>query len=400
MYILSTFMYGADSIFLKPVLEEFGCTRAQWGITTTIWMLGTGLIMPVIGKLYEKVDGRIMQGAAAVGTAIYCAIRALSKNIYWWWGGAVLLALVFPMVLNLMLPTFTTRWFAKRPGLIMSICSLAQGLSNTFFATFGSVQIANHGWRYYMWMQAALALIIGLPVALLFRSRPQDLGLKPWGYEEKTDDSGSVVTDKPRGFTCKEAMRTPLFWILFAALGLGTLAGTYGFVNAYLQTEAVGYTIVAAGVVVSSQSLGQTVGKASLGTLSDFIGPKRVALLSYTCAIVGILGIAILAPTVSQTVVCVFAFLVGINLAAGNLVWPLVARETFGNLEYTAIWANLVRALAIVGAFASTIWGFVIDYTGSYKSAFFGGTCLYIVPLVALVIATKSTKAYQAKWHE
>lgn len=31
-YILSTFMYGTDTLFLAPVLEEFGCSKGQWGI--------------------------------------------------------------------------------------------------------------------------------------------------------------------------------------------------------------------------------------------------------------------------------------------------------------------------------------------------------------------------------
>ena len=52
--------------------------------------------------------------------------------------------------------------------------------------------------------------------------------------------------------------------MLFAALSLGSLASTWIFINAYLQTPMVGYTIIAAGAYVSAQSLGQTVGKASL----------------------------------------------------------------------------------------------------------------------------------------
>ena len=308
-YILSSFMSGTTAQFLKPVLEEFGCTRAQWGLTSTIWMFGTGLIMPILGRCYEKYDARIMQGICAVGTALVMVIRAVSKNIYWWWASAVVLSFVFPLVLNLMLPTFTNRWFAKRVGFVMSICSMAQGLSNTFFNSFIAVQLANHGWRYCHWLMAVLALVIGIPVALLFRSRPSDLGLKPlWADDDKVDESTgkSVSSSVPRGLTCKEAMKTPGFWMLFAALALQTLSGTTSFINAYLQTDAVGYTVVMAGAYMSAQSLGQTVGKLSMGTLSDIIGPKRVVLIGYACVLTGVLGVCFMAGTVSITVICIF----------------------------------------------------------------------------------------------
>ena len=55
-YILSTFMYGSDQLFLTPVINEFGCSQTQWGITKTIWMFSTGLIMPTLGKMYEKYE--------------------------------------------------------------------------------------------------------------------------------------------------------------------------------------------------------------------------------------------------------------------------------------------------------------------------------------------------------
>lgn len=401
-YILSTFMYGTDTLFLAPVLEEFGCSRGQWGITTTIWMFGSGLVMPFLGKCYEKYDARIMQGVCAIGVALTLAIRALSRNIYWWWASALVLACVFPLVLNLMLPTFTNRWFVKRVGFVMSICSMAQGLSNTFFSTFISVQIAGHGWRYAMWLEAILALVIGIPVALLFRSRPSDMGLKPIGYEDKASEDGVAKAEyKSLGFTCKEAMGTPVFWMLFAALALQTLSTTNEFVNAHLQSSAVGYTVVMAGAYVSAQSLGQTIGKLSMGTLSDIIGPKKVVLIGYACVLTGTLGVAFLAGSVPPIVVSIFGFLIGISTASGNLVWPLCAKEAFGTLEYSAIWANLVRALSMVGAFGSTLWGIVIDFAGGdYRAAFIGGCILVLIPLVIVLTIGKASKDYPAKWHE
>lgn len=227
------------------------------------------------------------------------------------------------------------------------------------------------------------------------------MGLKPHGYEGKTTSDGVVLSDTPRGMTVKEAKKTKGFWMLFAALSLGSLASTWIFINAYLQTPMVGYTIIAAGAYVSAQSLGQTVGKASLGTLSDIISPKKVVFICYFLQLIGVLCACFLADKISPIVISIFGFVIGISSVSSNLVWPLCAKEAFGSLEYTAVWANLARALSMVGAFSSTLWGMLIDIAnGDYRVAFIGGSILLLVPFTVAFTVGKVTKDYPLQWHE
>lgn len=400
MYIISTFMYGTDPLLVAPVMAELGCSNFEWGMTTTIWMLVAGFVLPFVGKLYEKVDGRWMELAAVILTAIYCAIRALAPNIYFFWFGAVLVGFAFPMVLNLMLPTFTTRWFVVKVGLVMSICSLAQGLSNSVFNTVGAVIIQANGWRFFMWVQFALTLVIGIPVALLFRSRPSDMGLKPLGYKAAAEETSTATAEiaPAAGVTKKAAMKTPSFWFMAAAVSCQMLACTYGYFSRHLQTEGIEYTLVMCGVVASALSIGQSIGKASLGTLSDIIGAKRVVFLSLACQLLGDLGVGYLAGKAPFAVICFCAGMRGVAMASANLVCPLVAKEIFGLKEFSSIWASIAQFMVILGAFYSTLWGAVADLTGSYLVSITGGAILVAAAIVFFTLAILNSKKVKAQW--
>lgn len=414
MYFISSFITGARSIFLVPVLEEFGCSKTQYSFTTTIFMLVTGIVSPTVGKWFQKYDIRIIEALASIGCALVCAMRALSPNIYVHWASSLILGVCFPCILNLMLPTLTNRWFAWKVGTVMSVVAMAQGLSDSIFNTLGSVIIANYGWRACEWAYAAGCLIIGLPVSLLlFRNKPEDLGLKPWGIEKmqeemqknaaaedekkKKEETAYFTPDgRPLGLNYKDAIKTKAFWLIFFGLASASITSVSSFLNAYCQS--VGYSIVMAGVVTSAMSIGKLVGKISLGTLSDFISPRDSFFIGQICVFTGVIGVAIFAPFAPIWVVAIFTFLTGIESAVGNLVFPIMTKDVFGVREYPMIWSQEVRALALVGAFASTLWGFVIDITGNYIVSFYLSSFFEILPVILIMMLGKEIPKIRSRW--
>ena len=410
MYFISSFITGSRSIFLVPVLEEFGCTKTQYSFTTTIFMLVTGIVAPTVGKWFQKYDIRIIEALASVGCALVCAMRALSPNIYVHWASSLILGVCFPCILNLMLPTMTNRWFAWKVGTVMSVVAMAQGLSDSIFNTVGSMIIANYGWRACEWAYAAGCLIIGLPVSLLlFKNKPEDLGLKPWGIEkaqeemkkkskgnEKEETVFLTEGGRPLGLSYKEAIKTKAFWLIFFGLASASITSVSSFLNAYCQS--VGYSIVMAGVVTSAMSVGKLVGKASLGTLSDFLSPRDSFFIGQICVFTGVIGVAIFAPFAPVWVVAIFTFLTGVESAVGNLVFPIMTKDIFGVREYPIIWSQVVRALALVGAFASTLWGFVIDVTGNYIVSFYLSSFFEILPVILILMLGKEVPKIRSRW--
>lgn len=409
MYFISSFISGARSILMLPVLEEFGCTKAQYSMTTTIMMVTTGIVAPWMGKIFQKYDIRKIEALASVGCALVCGIRAISPNIYVHWATSILLGICFPCILNLMLPTMTNRWFAWKIGTVMSCVAMAQGIADTIFNTVGSMIIANYGWRACEMFYGAGCLIIGLPVSLLlFRNKPEDLGLKPWGYEKAQEETAkkakedSVVVkteEKVMGLSYKEAIKTKAFWLIWLGLASASITSVSSFLNAYCQSVA-GYTVVMAGMITSAMSVGKIFGKATMGTFSDYIGPQGSFYIGQICVFTGVIGIAIFAPFAPVWVVAIFSFLTGVESAVANLVFPIMTKEVFGVREYPMIWSQVVRAIAIVGAFASTLWGFVIDITGNYLVSFYLSSFFEILPVFLILLLKKEIPKIQARWTE
>lgn len=402
MFIVSSFINGTNSIFIAPVIEEFGILRSQYMIGVTIFLLTTGTVTPAVGKLYQKYDVRMVHCIASIGCACVCIIRACAVNIYWWWVSWFLLGWVFPVIVTLMLPTLTGRWFSKNVGTVMSIIVMAQGVSDSILNTIGSVIISGFGWRTLEWIWAAGCLIIGIPVSIfLLKSSPEELGIKPWGDDtlcsvksdsEDSDDKRAVAM----GMSYERAVRSKAFYLIVFAVIFASLSSVTGYINIFCQE--VGYTIIIAGIITSSNNIGKLIGQAFLGTLSDHISAKTCFVISQTCVIVGIMGIVITAGKASVVVIGFFSMLTGINSAVGNLLFPIMTKEVFGIKDYTMIWAQVARYMSWIGAFASFIWGVVIDVSGSYIWAFALSSLLEIIPIIIIFAGKKVFDSTKQQW--
>ena len=58
------------------------------------------------------------------------------------------------------------------------------------------------------------------------------------------------------------------------------------------------------------------------------------------------------------------SFIFGIFYASCTVNVPLIAREAFGTKDYTNIYSRISMVGSLVGAFAATAWGFIIDGAG------------------------------------
>ncbi len=399
MSIVSSFINGTNTIFMYPVIEEFGCSVKQYTLSLTIFSITTGLVSPWIGKAMQKYDIRIVETCAILGCALVCLIRGSAPNIYFYWLASAILGFCFPCVVTLLLPTMVNRWFAVRVGTILGMLGLVEGLSDTVFNTVGSMIIQQYSWRMCQFIWAGAILVIGLPATIfLFRNKPEDLGLNPYGFgaeKEKSDEPQQPVALK--GVTYKEALRTPAIWLVVATLGFVAITSTTGFINVYVQST--GYAVIIAGTISSCMSIGKLIGKGLLGPVSDKFGARGGFLLSATCEVIGIMGVAIFAPRgVAPFVIGIFTAIAGINSTVGTLAFPMLTREIFGVKEFSMIWAQVARWMSWLGALNSLIWAAVVDASGSYLTAFYISQAMGILPIIFFFWASHEGKKVQKRW--
>jgi sugar phosphate permease len=145
-------------------------------------------------------------------------------------------------------------WFRRRLGLATGILWAAGGLGAAGLAPLVSVLLATLGWQGTFWSLGIIGGGIILSLTLLFRDRPADLGLTPYGATAADPPavvrSPAVERQRRKVFT-QHMRRTRAFWHLPLIHGLGC-AG-HGIVLLYVVPLAVeqGLTLVSASVILS-----------------------------------------------------------------------------------------------------------------------------------------------------
>src|SRR4051812_25692941 len=136
---------------------------------------------------------RTMLGSLATvgaGVALSTRIAAPWQLVLLWGvvvgGGTGMTALVLGA-------TVVNRWFAERRGLVLGVLTASTATGQLVFLPLLASVVQRLGWRPAVLLVAgAGALVIPL-VALFLRERPSDVGLRPYGALDATEEPAAVA---------------------------------------------------------------------------------------------------------------------------------------------------------------------------------------------------------------
>ncbi len=211
----SHFSFG---VFLKPMTEDFGWSRAVLATAFGTTFMLSGLLRPVGGYLADNYSPKAV---ALVGISIVGAMLLLLPYVQ----TLVHLFSIFAvMSIGLTLaagPTLTkivSSWFFQRRGFTLGLINGGGAIGGMALVPASTVFLELFDWQQAYQFLGILLLAIILPVGLLLiRNRPEDMGLKPEGAPPITSDSDEAAKDPTRAFrdsTFAEALKTPFFWKL------------------------------------------------------------------------------------------------------------------------------------------------------------------------------------------
>jgi len=386
---------NCGGLFFVPVGEDLGISRGSISLYLTFQTLTMTVIMPFAGKIFAKGSFKTILAAGIITEAIGFASMGLWNSVIGWYVSGVVLGIGMAFIVFLAVPLLLNNWFKDKLGLAMGIALAFTGIGGAIFNYIGGQWIAAYGWRSTYFYLAASALIITLPFIIgLVKSKPSDMGLKPYGAEKfETGNSGTGSSAAPaKGVSAAKALKTPSFY--FAAITAGCLAifGTFS-VQMVAFAGSVGFDIASAGTVMSMLMLGLVLGKVAYGWVNDKTGLVFSTTLFGLSGVVGLL--LMLTSKGSSTMIFVGAFLFGITFAIMSMVPPLLVRGVFGEKEYPAIFSYVASVLTFSSAFASPIYGFIFDTTGSYTAALYFALAVIIIGIVSALLSVAFKKNLQ-----
>ena len=401
MTIATVPLFHAMTLWAVALEKHFMWPRGQLSLALTLTRIEGGLMGPIEGYLTDKLGGRRM-------VLVGFLILGVGFLFFWqidagFWPVAPLYMFYFAyMVMALgqgigsWVPMMTTinNWFSRRMasamgwanfmsrgGALLVIPLIDLGINGSIGIPF-TEQTLRIGY-VLGWENVALALALvvfaaALPLSLVIRNRPEDMGLYPDGAAAPSA-RGPRAAAQAQGLTAQQAVRTSAFWLIAIGHGmtsmiilaifthLGLLLKDAGL-EPYAGTIVILYTLVS----MFSQPLGGYVGDRF---------PKRIGLFVFTT----IQASAVVLLTFSSDLWMFYAFAVifGIGFGGRNPLTTSIRGEYFGRGSFGKILGISTIPMNGLLLISSPFAGYMYDWQGSYTIAFLtlaacnyaGGVC-------------------------
>ncbi len=380
-----TSMGGINAgLFIKPMSEELDMGQATFGWAQSARLLGFGVSGWVTGRLLDKHGARVP--LALAGALMGLVLIGLSFITEGWH----MVALFFVMGLsglqgaggNLYSRVAVSRWFIRNRGKALSTAFIGTPVGILVAPTLSQYLIDALDWRT-AWL--ILGIVGGTTIALVsllvVRRQPQDLGLLPDGDDAPVlaaDGSIARPVHVEDSWTRSEAVRTSQFWRLASVDGFRMVSiATMGvFRVPFFIDQGLDPAVVA--LALSAEAFSGVPAAMITGNLADRLTARYVAAgttMIMMCAFVSTM-------LVNSVPMLFFATILWSTAAASfnvsqTALWP----RYFGSAHIGAISGlSMLMGLAL-GAIGAPLTGFIYDWTGTYRPAWYGG-------LAGLSIAT------------
>ena len=376
----------APPIFLVPLQEHFGWSRAAIAGGAAAGALTVGMVSPLVGVLIDRYGARkvMATGALVMGSA-FCLFGAI-QSLWQLYALNVIAAIGIASVAWIPNQTLISNWFNRMRGRAMGRTLAGIGFGGLTMPPLTYFLISEFGWRVAFAVLGSLVLLIVVTVTLaLVRSRPEDMGLLPDGdpaASEMTPGTPAHGTGRDpgaEGLSLAESFRTSAFWIL----SLGHVLWTFGSMSiighlpAFLTDQ--GFEKLASGALALAIGC-SIVGRLSFGVLADRLTMRR--LMSLTL-LLHALAVLCLFRVHSFGALPAFVILFGLGLGGSAVLVPLLIGECFGLRAFAKVLGVITISATLGAATGPVVTGRIFDVTGSYHPAFI----LHIVSFTAAALA-------------
>ena len=381
---------STTGILIVPLQNEFGWSRATIGFAIAINLVIYGLGGPFAAAFIERFGMRRVITAAIFGISLGAGLSIFMTQPWQLdvlWGvvnasatGAISVPLG-AMIAN--------RWFVHRRGLVTGVLTASNATGQLIFLPVLAWIVTQWGWRYAAGTAAAVALVVVLPLVLLFvRDRPYDIGVAPFGaevLEPPVHSVGNPFANAVRSLA--EARHVPAFWLLAGSFFICG-ASTNGLIGTHLIPAAMdhGFGEVAAASLLATIGVFDLVGTMASGWLTDRYDPRMLLAWYY-----GLRGLSLLALPYAfgspHFGLILFVIFYGLDWVA--TVPPTVAltAEIFGRDKLGVVFGWIFASHMVGAAVAAWGAGAARTWFGGYGWAFgvSGLLCLFAVGLVSQI---------------
>jgi len=344
-----------------------------------------GVSSPLVGYLVDRLGSRrllLLGGgllvAGLIGSAFVTGLWqiVLLYGIVMTFGANCLGLVVFVPMLS--------RYFVRRRGMAISIVQSANGIARGLSAPLVQLLISLIGWRSTYLVQAGLMGALVLPLASLFRradAPPPPPQMRDGAVPNETQAADAEPLG--RGWTLREAMRTPHFWLLFLVYLCTGLGSFFVSLHQLAFAADIGFDKLYAAEVLGMGAFLAVPGIVVTGTLSDYIGREWSAILAYGFSIIGVVFALMITNPDQHLLLWLHACFFGLTWGARGPAITAKTADLFPGRQLGTILGVITIGSGVGSAVGSWGAGWIYDLSGSYRVAFIASIVSYAAGVIA-----------------
>ncbi len=391
-FLISLYTGGAVvfgfTAFFEPIANEFGWSYTQVSLAASIRGMELGLLAPIAGLLVDRWGPRRLMLVGIIITSLGLLVVSRTTSLGIFYGGFALVSLGVSCFGATVMFTAVANWFKRKIGIASGI--MACGISLGALLIPLIVRLINvFNWHTTMVILAIGTLVIGMPLSLIVRHKPEQYGYLPDGEQRNTATLYESIPPAPTvevDIGAKQALKSRAFWhvaVLMAFQFFG-ISAVMTHIMPYLSS--VGITRSTSSLVATafpSMSIG---GRLGFGWLSDRFDKRWIAAVDIATIGFGLLflghvsikGMWLLLP---------FIIFCSSGYGGGIVMGVALVREYFGRSKFGTI-NGLVMGIAALGTVTGPLFaGWIFDNWGSYYAAWLVFASIAFVGVIIIVTA-------------
>lgn len=377
--------------FKEPMRKSLEANETSLSMAYGVATIVSGLALPFFGWAIDRWGARRMVPLITIGLGIGCVMMSRVSGFGDLYLGFSMIRAFGQGALFLAGTWIVGEWFLRKRGLATSISGLGSAASVMTFPLLNGWLIARYGWQTAWLILGAVCVgLLVIPSVLFLRDRPEDMGLKPDGI----DDRDAIRTELPKtnpaiqttdSWQVREVLLNLTFWRLLSVSATAGLVGTGLVFHQVSVMASRGVSESFALGLISLQAALSTVAALGAGWLTDRIESQRLLALAMLLQAAAV-GLLIVMP--APAFALVFALLMGLESSilrsAGTVVWV----NYYGRENQGAIRGIMMSVMILAAALGPLPLAISLDRWHSYDAALILFLALPIVS--ALLVATAS----------
>ena len=366
-------------LFVIPISEELGLSRQTigWAQTGRLWAGGLsgmaigwwldryGPRVPVVVAIVVATVGLLVLARVQSAAGLFGVLLVLGASGWTAAGGGALFATV-PVA----------KWFIRLRGRATGMVQLGLGVGGAVFLPLTQMLISNRGWRA-AWVTLAWLSAAMLPLVLLLRRQPSDLGLEPDGGLARAARRGRKASARhaagtpsappadEHAWTLRAAARTATMWQLSGAFAiLGCLLGAAS-VHRVPHWVELGFSPGTVSFAFGVDAAAATMTALAAGFLVERLQPRIVGAVScgLFCASLLLMVLGRAWPPLLFSSTVLFGAGVGLNMVVQGVIWA----QYYGWRFVGTIRGVVLPLIVLTAGLSAPLAGALRDVSGSYR---------------------------------